>query len=103
MNLRWLWLIGIGACAPAVTPSKPPPSFTQDVRPILEHRCFKCHAGDGVAADEHDFSKFPTLFAQRQSVANAVSKGVMPPSGEPPLPKPQADIVTRWIASGARE
>jgi hypothetical protein len=81
----------------------PSPSFARDVRPILERRCFHCHAGDGVAAEEHDFSRFATLFAQRRAVQSAISTCAMPPKTGGPLPTTEADVVTRWIACGAAD
>ena len=81
--------------------NSPSPSFARDVRPILERRCFGCHANGGVAAEEHDFMRFTTLFAQRGAVASAISRCVMPPQEGGTLPTPEADVVTRWIACGA--
>ncbi|HEY8088741.1 MAG TPA: hypothetical protein VIF09_12870 [Polyangiaceae bacterium] len=78
----------------------PPPTYTADVRPILERRCFKCHAADGVAADEHDFSRVETLRAQRSAVASEIGACAMPPSSEPPVPDAEAELLLRWVACG---
>jgi uncharacterized membrane protein len=77
------------------------PSFAKDVQPVLQRRCFACHANDGEAADEHDFSRFPTLRAQRTSVADEVSSCSMPPSGKPQLTDDEAVTLLRWVACGA--
>jgi hypothetical protein len=74
------------------------PSYEADVRPILERHCFKCHAGDGVAADEHDFSHVETLRAQRGALVGEIRACAMPPSGEPPLPEPEAAALLRWAS-----
>ena len=79
------------------------PTYAEDVRPILERRCFKCHAGDGVAADEHDFSHFETLHAQKMALANEIGACAMPPSSEPPVPDQEAEVLLRWAACGAAE
>jgi hypothetical protein len=71
------------------------------VRPILEHRCFSCHAKDGEAAAEHDFSRFETLHAQRGQVATEVSACAMPPPGSPALTPDEAGVLLRWIACSA--
>jgi hypothetical protein len=80
-----------------------PPAYTEDVRPILERRCFKCHAGDGVAADEHNFSHIETLRAQKTALANEVGTCAMPPSPEPPVADVEAETLLRWVACGAAE
>ena len=81
----------------------PAPTYAEDVRPILERHCFKCHAGDGVAADEHDFSHFETLNAQKMALANEIGACAMPPSSEPPVPGREAEALLRWAACGAAE
>ena len=79
-----------------------PPVYEADVRPILATRCFKCHAGDGVAADEHDFSHVETLRAQRAALVGEISSCAMPPSSEPPLQAREASVLLAWASCGAR-
>ena len=76
----------------------PPPTYTDDVRPILERRCFKCHAGEGVAADEHDFSQVQTLRAQKTALASEVATCAMPPAPEPPVADAESEVLLRWVA-----
>jgi hypothetical protein len=78
----------------------PPPTYTDDVRPILERRCFKCHAGDGAAADEHDFSQVQILRAQKTALAGEIGTCSMPPSPEPPVADAEAEVLLRWVACG---
>jgi hypothetical protein len=73
------------------------------VRPILEQACFGCHAGEGVAAEEHDFSRFETFFAQRESVADEVASCTMPPPGKTKLSDDRAGVLLRWIACGGEK
>jgi hypothetical protein len=77
-----------------------PPTYTDDIRPILERRCFKCHAGDGAAADEHDFSQVQTLWAQKTALAGEIVTCAMPPSPEPPVADAEAQVLLRWVACG---
>jgi len=92
------------ACAREVPSScaGAPPAFATEVRPILGRRCFGCHAGDGEAAESHDFSRFATLFAQRSSVADEVTTCSMPPPGKAGLSEDEAATLLRWIACGAQ-
>jgi hypothetical protein len=80
-----------------------PATYAMDVRPILERRCFKCHAGEGIAADEHDFSRVETLRAQKRALANEIGACAMPPSSEPPVPDAEAEVLLRWVACGGTE
>jgi hypothetical protein len=78
----------------------PLPTYAANVRPILERRCFKCHAGDGVAADEHDFSRVERLRAQGRAVASEIGECAMPPSPEPAVPDAEAEVLLRWVGCG---
>jgi uncharacterized membrane protein len=78
-----------------------PPTHALNVRPILERRCFACHANDGPAADSHDFSRLETLLAQRSNVADEVASCSMPPPGAPQLTDAEAATLLRWVACGA--
>jgi hypothetical protein len=74
------------------------PSFARDVRPILQRRCFRCHSGEGIAAEEHDFSKPEVLHAQRSQVKDEVSTCAMPPRS--PLPEDESRTLLRWVECG---
>jgi uncharacterized membrane protein len=80
----------------------PLPTYLE-VRPILEHRCNRCHAGDGPAAEDHDWSRIETLRAQRRSLADDVASRAMPPAGEPPLSDAEAKVLATWALCGAPE
>ncbi|MFI5300344.1 MAG: hypothetical protein ACHREM_19830, partial [Polyangiales bacterium] len=65
----------IGCSARLTTPppstcTSPAPDYRADVAPLVERRCARCHAGDGAAADEHDFSRFDVIHAQASRVAD---------------------------------
>ena len=78
-----------------------PPTHALDVRPILERRCFACHANDGPAADEHDFSRLETVLAQHADIGEQVASCSMPPPKTPPLTESEAATLLRWVACGA--
>jgi hypothetical protein len=95
-----------GAGCSRVIPSRcddaDPPTYARDVRPILERRCAKCHAGDGEAAAEHNFSKVDTLRAQRADLSDQIGGCAMPPRSEGELPASEARVLLAWVACGAR-
>ena len=76
------------------------PSYADDVLPILERRCFACHAGDGPAAEDHDFSSVATLRAQRRGVADQISACAMPPASKDALRAEEASGILMWVACG---
>lgn len=77
-----------------------PPPDARDVLPIFEKRCFSCHTGDGVAADEHDFSRVGALRAARTEIADEVSTCAMPPRAR--LDDEEARALLRWAACGRK-
>jgi uncharacterized membrane protein len=80
-----------------------PPTYVADVRPVLERRCFTCHANDGPAAEEHDFTHIETLRAQRLQLVDEVTARAMPPKGRPQLTDGEAQTLLQWVACGANE
>jgi uncharacterized membrane protein len=100
-------LVGCATGQPVARPSAScaglPATYVADVRPLLERRCFACHANGGVAAEDHDFSRVETLRAQRQSITDEIAERVMPPKGRPQLTDPEAELLLRWAACGAAE
>jgi mono/diheme cytochrome c family protein len=86
--------------APSAACAGPPPTYVADVRPLLERRCFTCHANDGPAAEEHDFTHVETLRAQRRQLVDEVSERAMPPKGRPQLTDAEAQTLLQWVACG---
>lgn len=79
------------------------PTYARDILPILERRCFACHAGDGPAADDHNFAQFATFHAQRRAVADEIAACAMPPAPRATVPREEADAILRWVACGGVE
>jgi hypothetical protein len=80
---------------------EPAPSYAEVIAPLLERRCFACHANGGMAADDHDFSHFETLHAQRNAVIAEISTCAMPLPQAPPLEESEAEVLLGWAACGA--
>jgi hypothetical protein len=93
------------ACAVArvTTCDVAPPTYERDLRPVLERRCFSCHAGDGAAAEEHDWSRYAVAFAQRRAIADQIAECGMPPPKAPRPSKEEAELILRWVTCGAVE
>lgn len=71
-----------------------PPRDVREVLPIFEKRCFGCHTGDGVAAEEHDFSHVEALRAARGTIADEIATCSMPPRSR--LDDSEASALLLW-------
>jgi hypothetical protein len=71
-------------------------SFEVDVGPVLEKRCFSCHANGGSAAEDHDFSNMERLKADRAAIADQVASCAMPPRS--PLDDADANTLLAWAS-----
>jgi hypothetical protein len=72
-----------------------------DAMPIFKKRCFGCHTGDGVAAEEHDFSRVASLRAARATIADEIATCSMPPRS--PLDDGEASTLLLWAACAGRD
>lgn len=77
-------------------------AFRKDVRPVLEARCFGCHAGEKVEGDL-DLAGFAAaddlLGAARawERVAARIRLGEMPPAGSSALSESEKATLLRWL------
>lgn len=93
---------GSAASADEATITRWHKSFAQEVRPILEAKCFSCHAGENV---EGDFDLTPAATAERpidhsalwDRVAGRVRLNEMPPAGSPGLSDHEKAALHRWF------
>ena len=87
-------------------------SYTNDIRPILEGRCGKCHMGDFVS-EGLDMNTYESLMAGSQNgpvivpgeasdslMVQKLVEGKMPKRG-PKLTPVQIQTIADWINSGA--
>jgi len=95
------------AAAPAATVS-----FTNDVMPIIQSRCVKCHGGDRIeegllmrtyeeimAGSENGPVIMPGD-AVNSKLVELITSQKMPKRG-PKLTPPQVQLITDWVAAGA--
>jgi mono/diheme cytochrome c family protein len=95
---------GLGA-----TPSAGPPTYFQNVKPIIDGRCGNCHMAGGIAP--FSLQTYGQARRNRRAIATAVRTRIMPPwhadpgfrryLGDPSLSKAQISAITRWAAAGA--
>lgn len=73
-----------------------PPSFADDVAPLLSDHCSFCHAG-GVAAPERDFGDYGEVAALGSDIFVRVNSMQMPPGG---LDAEPLEILNAWFNAG---
>src|SRR3954468_11299283 len=106
-----LFALGLTAAA------APPPDFDRDVKPILEHHCFKCHGPEKQKAGLRLDQK-PSALKGGESGEPAIVPGnalkshllqlvtsndpdvAMPPKGDRLKPE-QIALLQRWVETGA--
>lgn len=88
-------------------------NFEDDVVPVLEVRCFKCHGTEARKAGLDLRRRFSLLKGGDSGAAilpgkpdeslliEMIVKKEMPPKEEDPLDARQVDLLRRWIAAGA--
>jgi hypothetical protein len=110
------WLV---ISVPTSVAQDKPISFINEVAPILKENCYACHdakkrsgkfdmttyekmmaggaAGEGITAGKHADSELYTLIVSEKERR-------MPPRKDnlSPVPKPQAEVVKKWIDQGAK-
>jgi hypothetical protein len=109
-----LALLLIAQPAPAQSsPAAKTPRFEQDVLPLLNARCFKCHGAEKPKAGLDLRSKAGMLkggesgaalvpgSAQKSLLFDLVSKGDMPPKKNAKLTADQLAVLKGWIDGGA--
>ena len=89
-----------GARPPEVACNGAPASYDHDVKPVMQQRCFGCHTGNGSAAEDHDFSRFEQVSAERRNIAKQVAAHAMPPASRPSLSENEATLLLKWATCG---
>jgi Protein of unknown function (DUF1549)/Protein of unknown function (DUF1553)/Planctomycete cytochrome C len=89
-------------------------SFESQIRPILKANCFHCHGEEDKFEGKLDLRLARLLVkggdsgasivpgqAEQSLLVKRISSGEMPP-GEKKLTPQQIDLITRWVANGAK-
>src|SRR5437868_3716748 len=122
-TLAVLWLISALATGSSVkAASGPPIDFNREIRPIFSENCFKCHGPDEKErkarlrfdrkddalkpAKSGEFAIVPGDPAKSKLIEHITSKDpdeiMPPPKTGKKLTAQQIDLLTRWIAQGAK-
>src|SRR4051812_40860699 len=84
---------------PAACPASPP-SYSHDIAPIINDRCFPCHAPGGVEATR-PLTTYQEVFNQRGPVLDQVYHCNMPLAGAPGLTASQRADLLAWLVCNA--
>jgi hypothetical protein len=72
--------------APSACPS-PPPSWQNDVEPLIVKYCWQCHANGGIDQQQIDLSTYTGVKTHAVIILQQVSACLMPNYGATPPPK----------------
>ncbi len=89
------------------------PTFEDDVAPILEAHCVRCHGGEAQQASLDLRRRFtlaaggdsgPAIIAgqpEKSLLIELIDEGLMPPEDEPRPSSDEVNLLRRWIEGGA--
>jgi hypothetical protein len=81
-----------------------PPSWENDVQPILRMECDECHGMGGGEQAEFDSASYDGAFAGRSEIGQVMVDCSMPPATTSPAPVlsvAQRQTVLSWVACNA--
>jgi hypothetical protein len=94
---------GVAACAydlPDGCPS-PPPSWSNEVQPIVDRTCNECHGDGGVQQHVLDFTTYSSVYRNRGSILAQFYTCKMPPP-DAAAPRPQErQALLGWLVCNA--
>jgi len=111
-------LVGLAGCSPssdspdAACPNDlpascptPPPSWSNDVAPLVDKYCLACHGDGGIAQPLFDFTTYQNVYANRMEITHQFYACLMPPSDASPLPPvpstAEREMLLAWLKCGA--
>lgn len=109
-----LLIAGCGSQPAQTQASNAPVSFAKDIQPILTQSCMPCHSGSPDSKSPYVLTSYEGVFGNgKDSVANVLpgnadssllcqmlKAGTMPKTG--PLAPAKVELVSRWVAQGAK-
>jgi hypothetical protein len=98
---------GTGSSCPNVSTSCPatPPSWKNDVQPLIATYCLACHGDGGIEQSQFDYTTYQGVYKNRAAMVTQVYQCQMPPPDAslpaPPLTADQRETIVAWLACGA--
>ncbi len=77
------------------------PSYANEIAPLIEARCFPCHASGGEAGPNWLLTDHANVFAKQNQVLKEVYACVMPPSGAKNLEASERAALLAWLVCEA--
>jgi hypothetical protein len=98
---------GPASTCPNVSTSCPstPPSWKNDVQPLIATYCLACHGDGGIEQSQFDYTTYQGVYKNRAAMVTQVYQCQMPPLDGSPLAAPltadQRETIVAWLACGA--
>lgn len=84
-----------------------PPSWQNDVQPLIVTYCLTCHSDGGVAPSTFDYTSYQGVFKNRAEMLTQIYQCLMPLAGaSPPAAQPdptERQTLVSWLVCGAPE
>jgi hypothetical protein len=78
----------------------PPPSYTQDIVPVVKFECVGCHYPNN-SITRTSYTTYQGVYSDRGSILNEIYACNMPPAPYPPLTTDQRTMLLQWLECGA--
>jgi hypothetical protein len=92
--------VGLTSACPS-----PPPSWQNDVQPLIVTYCYQCHGDGGIEQSQFDYTTYAGVFKNRSEMLTQLFQCQMPPfDGSPPAVMPDEtdrQTLVSWLACGA--
>ncbi len=82
-----------------------PPSWQNDVQPLIVTYCLTCHSDGGVAPATFDYTSYTGVYRNRAEMLTQIYQCLMPlVDAAPPAPQPSSaerQTIVSWLVCGA--
>jgi hypothetical protein len=82
-----------------------PPSWQNDIKPLVGAYCLRCHVEGGVAPPQFEYTSYQAVYQNRSEMLTQIDQCRMPPAdASPPAVMPsqqERQTLVSWLACGA--